>query len=184
MTKTITQPEEKINHILGQLEGVRPSGRGYIAKCPAHDDRYPSLSITQGDDGRVLLFCHAGCSVNQVCGAIGLTVAQLFPDRKTPEQKEQYRVMARRRNTEREFRELRHRAFRAMAEFKHLTEALRREYTLDNMPDCLVKALHILPVIEWHLEILSGPTSEEQLELLREGVLTKWQYNSPNAIKN
>jgi hypothetical protein len=43
------------------LEGRR-SGRGWMARCPAHNDRQPSLSIADGADGRLLLYCFAGCS--------------------------------------------------------------------------------------------------------------------------
>ncbi len=43
------------------LEAARPSGAGWIACCPAHDDRKPSLSITDCEDGRLLVHCHAGC---------------------------------------------------------------------------------------------------------------------------
>ena len=46
---------------LGLLEGVRKSGTGYKARCPAHDDKNPSLSVTEGDDGKVLVTCFAGC---------------------------------------------------------------------------------------------------------------------------
>jgi hypothetical protein len=58
----------------------RKSGAGWCCKCPAHDDRNPSLSIRAGDDGRALVNCHARCSVDAVCGAIGLRTADLFTD--------------------------------------------------------------------------------------------------------
>lgn len=58
---------------------ARPNGSGHKAKCPAHDDREPSLSIGAGDDGRVLLKCHAGCSTEAICDAMGIAVADLFP---------------------------------------------------------------------------------------------------------
>lgn len=59
----------------------RKSGDGWCCRCPAHDDRNPSLSIHAGDDGRALVICHAGCTVDAVCGAIGLRPADLFtPD--------------------------------------------------------------------------------------------------------
>jgi hypothetical protein len=51
------------------LGGVR-SGRGFIACCPAHDDRKKSLSINDSDKGRVLVHCHYGCPQNQVWAAI------------------------------------------------------------------------------------------------------------------
>jgi hypothetical protein len=57
---------------------ARRSGRGWLAKCPAHDDREPSLSIDEGADGRALLKCHAGCQTNDVLAAIGLKPRDLF----------------------------------------------------------------------------------------------------------
>jgi len=58
---------------------VPTSQGGYISCCPAHDDRTPSLSIDQGEDERVLCHCHAGCSFEQICEAVGLRTADLFP---------------------------------------------------------------------------------------------------------
>src|SRR5262245_24083093 len=58
---------------------ARRSGKGYIAKCPAHDDHTPSLSINEGSDGRALLKCLAGCTLDAVLSAIGLTKKDLFP---------------------------------------------------------------------------------------------------------
>jgi hypothetical protein len=59
----------------------RPSGDGWTCRCPAHDDRNPSLSINVGDDGRVLLRCHRGCSIEEIVGSVGMTLADLFvPD--------------------------------------------------------------------------------------------------------
>ena len=74
-----------LNNVLGRLEEAtgrspKPSGTGYTSNCPAHDDTNPSLSIGEGDDGRVLLCCHAGCSVEDVCESLGMTTAELFPE--------------------------------------------------------------------------------------------------------
>ena len=67
-------------NILARLEGVRPVGEGkYEALCPCHDDRTQSLSVTTGDDGKVLLCCHAGCSSLSIVSAIGRTMRDLFP---------------------------------------------------------------------------------------------------------
>jgi hypothetical protein len=57
---------------------ARPCGRGWIAKCPAHDDREPSLSINKGADHRVLIKCQAGCSTDDVLAALGITYRDLF----------------------------------------------------------------------------------------------------------
>ena len=50
--------------------GGRRSGKCWRAKCPAHDDNDPSLSITQADDGRVLVYCFAGCDQAAVLSAL------------------------------------------------------------------------------------------------------------------
>ena len=56
---------------------ARRCGDGWSAKCPAHADRRASLSIGRGDDGSVLLHCHAGCATEAVLTAAGLTFADL-----------------------------------------------------------------------------------------------------------
>lgn len=68
-----------IEDVLARLEGVKRSGKGWSARCPAHDDRKASLSIAEGDDGRVLLRCHAGCTLEQILEALGMSVHELFP---------------------------------------------------------------------------------------------------------
>ena len=58
-----------------ELRG-RPLGQGFMACCPAHDDRNPSLSINDRD-GHLLVRCHAGCSQSDVIAA--LKVRDLWP---------------------------------------------------------------------------------------------------------
>ncbi len=67
--------------LIAHLEGVIPSGPGrWHARCPAHDDRSPSLSIR--DDGdKVLLHCFAGCDPSEVLTAVGLAWTDIYPDR-------------------------------------------------------------------------------------------------------
>ena len=50
-----------------------------MALCPAHEDNDPSLSISEGEDKRILVHCHAGCSVEAICNALGIEVKELFP---------------------------------------------------------------------------------------------------------
>lgn len=71
---------------ISRLEGLTGSPNGYSAKCPAHDDAHASLSVAEGRDGRILLNCHAGCTLEQIVGAMGLTMNDLFPteDRSLP----------------------------------------------------------------------------------------------------
>jgi 5S rRNA maturation endonuclease (ribonuclease M5)/nucleoside-triphosphatase THEP1 len=68
-----------LDDFLDKLEGVRSSGGGYVAVCPAHEDGEPSLSITEGEDERILLNCHAGCANEDIVAAMELTFADLFP---------------------------------------------------------------------------------------------------------
>jgi putative DNA primase/helicase len=68
-----------IDALLPRLEGLRGASPKWSAKCPAHEDRSPSLSIKTLDDGRVLIHCHAGCSAIDVLTAIGLSLKDLYP---------------------------------------------------------------------------------------------------------
>lgn len=51
---------------------------GYQARCPAHDDRKASLCLSEGQTGRILVKCQAGCGAKDVTGALGLTMKDLF----------------------------------------------------------------------------------------------------------
>jgi len=65
--------------ILPLLKGVKRSGAGWMAICPAHEDRKASLSINKGDDGRILMHCHAGCSNDAIVDKMGLSLRDLMP---------------------------------------------------------------------------------------------------------
>jgi hypothetical protein len=65
------------DEILARLDRVRKGTRGWIARCPAHLDRTPSLSVAEGEKG-VLLKCFAGCTVEEIAGSIGVSVSSLF----------------------------------------------------------------------------------------------------------
>ena len=68
--------------LLSLLERVRQTGPdSWQARCPAHDDKGPSLTIREAEGGKVLVHCFAGCSVHEVVGALGLEVSDLFPPR-------------------------------------------------------------------------------------------------------
>jgi hypothetical protein len=77
--KQVKRSREAIDRVLGRLEAVKPSGNGYTALCPAHDDHNNSLSVAEGIDGRALIFCHAGCDIAEIVAALGLEVSDLFP---------------------------------------------------------------------------------------------------------
>src|SRR5437016_4158103 len=75
----VSIPDALLENVLAHLKGVRKSLHGWVACCPAHSDREPSLSIGLGDEEQVLLTCFAGCSLEQIVEAMGMTVADLFP---------------------------------------------------------------------------------------------------------
>ena len=56
--------------MMAQALGGRRAGSVWMAHCPAHDDRVPSLAIRETDDGRMLVRCHAGCSQHAVIDAL------------------------------------------------------------------------------------------------------------------
>ena len=70
--------------ILAALEShgcrVHQSSKGWTAQCPAHEDRNPSLSISEGDNDRAMLRCHAGCDVESICRALRLELKDLMPE--------------------------------------------------------------------------------------------------------
>jgi hypothetical protein len=64
--------------LLDRLDRVKDTGAGrWLARCPAHEDRSPSLSIRESD-GRVLVWCFAGCGALNVVQAVGLSMSDLF----------------------------------------------------------------------------------------------------------
>jgi hypothetical protein len=64
--------------LLGRLEGVITTGKGWRARCPAHGGKSASLSLAEGDNGTLLVHCFAGCAVHDVLAAVGLEVGDLF----------------------------------------------------------------------------------------------------------
>ena len=70
-----------VNELLNRLDKVKPNGRDrWMSRCPAHEDRGPSLSVRDAGD-RILLNCFAGCETEDVLAAIGLTFADILPER-------------------------------------------------------------------------------------------------------
>ena len=69
-----------LENLLARLDKVRQSGSEWQALCPAHDDKNPSLSIKEGDDGVLLVKCHTGCTARDIVAAVGLGLGDLFPD--------------------------------------------------------------------------------------------------------
>lgn len=75
-----------VENLISRLDKVKGRNGSWTARCPAHADKGPSLAVREGEDGRVLLHCFAGCETASVLGAIGMDMADLFmPDDKRRE---------------------------------------------------------------------------------------------------
>ena len=71
-----------VERFLASLDKVKRTGPDrWIACCPAHEDRSPSLSVRELNDGRILLHDFGGCSVERVLDAVGLEWDALFPEK-------------------------------------------------------------------------------------------------------
>lgn len=71
-----------IDSFLNQLDKVKSTGTGrWLARCPAHDDRSPSLSIGEATDGTILIKCWVGCGAVDVVTALGMELRDLFPNK-------------------------------------------------------------------------------------------------------
>lgn len=71
---------QTLSHILKQTK-AKKQGNGWRGHCPAHKDKSPSLSISQGADTRILLNCHANCDIDSICAGLNISKADLFPSK-------------------------------------------------------------------------------------------------------
>jgi len=71
-----------VDEILNRLDRVKREKPGqWVARCPAHEDGTPSLGVSRGEDGKVILHCQAGCKLDAVLRALQLEAKDLFPAR-------------------------------------------------------------------------------------------------------
>lgn len=66
--------------LLSKLPHAKRNSKGWAAGCPAHEDKRPSLSVSEGEGGRALVHCHAGCTPEEITAALGLRLADLMPE--------------------------------------------------------------------------------------------------------
>jgi hypothetical protein len=70
-----------LENLLSRLSKVKRTGDSrYIACCPAHEDKSPSMTIRELPDGRILMHCFGGCATESILGSVGLTFSDLFPE--------------------------------------------------------------------------------------------------------
>jgi hypothetical protein len=88
----VQQTSQLIQNFLDKLHSVKETSTGWQARCPCrNDDENPSLVVSEGNDGRVLVHCHrgAGCSVKEICASVGMSVSELMPPRQLEKKKDQ-----------------------------------------------------------------------------------------------
>lgn len=68
-----------VSELFSRFPNAVRKGAGFEARCPAHDDGRASLSVSEASDGKILVHCHAGCTPEAICAALGLKMADLFP---------------------------------------------------------------------------------------------------------
>src|SRR5262245_11655053 len=73
-----------LDSILALLQSATRDGHGWKARCPAHDDHEPSLGVSEGRDGRILMVCRVGCKTESVVAALGLEMKDLFTEPPAP----------------------------------------------------------------------------------------------------
>ncbi len=72
----------KIDNLLSRLDKVKKTGGdSWIACCPAHKDRSPSMTLREDPDGRILIHCFAECEPLAILEAVGLSFSDLFPEK-------------------------------------------------------------------------------------------------------
>ena len=85
--------EDKLEAVLSRLHKPRLSGGAYSARCPAHDDHKPSLRVSLGRFGEVLIHCGAGCTRDAVLAALSLTIEDTASGRQAdrePQRRHEY----------------------------------------------------------------------------------------------
>lgn len=81
--------------LLSKLDRVKRTGSGrWIASCPCRDDKRPSMTIRELDDGRVLIHDFGGSSPTDILNAVGLSFSDLFPEKLTDHGKPERRPFA------------------------------------------------------------------------------------------
>ena len=145
----------KIEDVLAKLDHVKPQHNGWVARCPAHEDRSPSLHIT-GGTALILLHCFAGCSFEAICAALHVKPTDLFYDDDLPTNTTRLEKLRRQKRID-AYRE----ADRVIAAGTHLDlEAM----PLELVDLCLAKvcdAREVLLVEAW--EQLKAEQYEEQI---------------------
>jgi hypothetical protein len=160
LSNKAAEPISVVERVVEHLEGRRVSSGRWVAKCPAHPDRSPSLSIAAGRDGKVLIRCFAGCELSAVLQSAGLTIDNLFPGPPPPPDK--LAEIGEERNQKLELEQAQRTQERAAVDW------LRLEWQrLDRSVPELARELAMMP---------AGATGERALTAHYHGVLARMRF--------
>lgn len=170
---SVPQAARPVQRLLERLQGVRQRGTGrWSAKCPAHADRFPSLSVAEGRDGRALITCWAGCRPEEIVGAVGLTMGDLFADERprrseTPEERRARQKAAADAALARWLNQECEAVYRRLATvYRAATNFLAQRGLA--VPDWALPTIHALPWLEDVMDRLAAEKPEERLAALGE----------------
>lgn len=83
----------KLDNFVSRLSKAKRTGNdSYIACCPAHADKSPSMTVREVEDGMLLVHCFAGCGIDDIAGAIGFSISDLMPDKQPDELRKSRRI--------------------------------------------------------------------------------------------
>ena len=76
----------KLDNFVSRLSKAKRTGNdSWIACCPAHADKSPSMTVREVEDGMLLVHCFAGCGIDEIAGSIGMSISDLMPDKQPDE---------------------------------------------------------------------------------------------------
>lgn len=71
----------KLDNLVSRLSKAKNTGSdSWIACCPSHDDKSPSMTVREAEEGKILIHCFAGCEINDILASVGLTIQDVMPD--------------------------------------------------------------------------------------------------------
>jgi len=161
-----------IEEIISMLENVKRYSSGYMARCPAHEDRNPSLSISEGNDGRVLLHCFAGCTLNEIVDAMGIKISDLFPDGVSKDS-DRIKKKKREKSYHKKLTDFEDKAFILLVELKEHIEAILHQEKLE-ISGAYLEAIHNLAIIDYYIEQLTTGDRQSIEALLEDLTFRRW----------
>jgi hypothetical protein len=172
------------NDIVARLHGAKKNGKGWTAKCPAHDDTHASLSISQGDEGRTVVRCFAGCEFDSIVQSLGLQPSDFFQSNSANSQIYKQANVIPTRNGAEPHKDFTTEAKDFTAEAKSYAEALTAERRAElanllGLPECVLTKVVYLGWKESD-QCWTFPECNGQGHII--GIQRRWRNNEKKAI--